>query len=259
MLILTAFVFGAIIGSFLNVCVLRLPRNESIVFPPSHCMACNTGIRWYDNIPVVSYFILGGKCRNCGARFSVRYALVEALTGALFALIAAKYGNAPLTYIYAVFTAALIVETFIDFDHQIIPDEITLPGIGIGFFLSIPFPQMHGHFLWPEAAFQSLIGILLGGGILYAMAVIAEWVLKKEAMGGGDIKLLAMIGAVLGWKGVVWTLFVSSLLGSAVGIYQRVRNGQQLIPYGPYLAAAAVAYLFFGAQAFAWYATRLGF
>lgn len=257
--VLIAFVMGALIGSFLNVCILRMPRNESIVLPASHCFACHKVIAWYDNIPIASYFILRGRCRHCGAVFSMRYALVEALTGLLFALTFGYFGLKPVAFVYVFLIAALIVETFIDLDHQIIPDEITLPGIVIGLLLSVLIPGLHGQMFWGWNVFWSFIGVLVGGGVLYLMGTIAEWVLKKEAMGGGDVKLLAMIGSIIGWQGVVWTLFVSSVIGSVVGLYLRAKRGDQLIPYGPYLAAAAVSYIFVGPQCVRWYLGYLGF
>jgi leader peptidase (prepilin peptidase) / N-methyltransferase len=250
---LIAFVAGAMIGSFLNVCIFRLPLGESIVFPASHCQACRTPIQWYDNIPILSYFILRAKCRYCRAKFSPQYLFVEILTAVLFVVFYRNFGLTAVGVIYLVLSLALLVESFIDFRHQIIPDSITLPGIVLGLILSGIFPELHGEQqIWPSLL-KSLIGILVGGGSLYLVGTVAEWILKKEAMGGGDVKLLAMIGAFMGWQGVFWTVFAGSMLGAIIGIYLRWRKGQELIPFGPYLAVAAVTYLFFGHKVVVWY------
>ena len=254
-----AFVMGACVGSFLNVCIARLPLAQSVVTPGSHCMACGKPVRWFDNIPILSYFILGGKCRDCKAAYSIRYAFVELLTALTFVLFYRSFGVTPFGAIYLTLTLALITQTFIDFDHQIIPDEITLPGIILGFVFSGIFPGLHGQTVWHQGLLQSLFGILAGGGFLYASAMLAEFFLKKEAMGGGDIKLLAMIGALIGWLGAFWVIFAASLIGSVVGIYLRITKGQQLIPFGPYIGAGAVLYLFYGQKVIGWYIGRLGF
>lgn len=248
-----AFVMGAIFGSFLNVCIYRMPKNESIVFPGSRCMKCQKPIAAYDNIPILSYLILRGKCRHCGAHFSAQYMVVEILTGLIFMLFYSVFGFTPIGFIYLAFALALIVQAFIDFEHRIIPDEITLYGIAAGLIASSLHPALHHEEIWWRGFLQSLIGVLIGGGFLYLSAILAEWFFKQEAMGGGDIKLLAMIGAFLGWKGVLWTIFVSSLFGSIIGMYQKIRYGQQTIPYGPYLGLAAFLYLFIGTGVYGWY------
>ncbi|MBI3315733.1 MAG: prepilin peptidase [Candidatus Omnitrophica bacterium] len=244
--ILMSLILGAIAGSFLNVCIWRIPRGESVITPSSHCPKCLKPIRWYDNVPVWSILYLKGRCRDCQAPISPRYGWVEVSSAALFTVFYLKYGISVQGIVYLTMTLALLAQALIDLDHQIIPDEITLPGIALGVIASAFFPGLHGQEHWQGGLLHSLLGVALGGGILYAAGTAAEWVLKKEAMGGGDVKLLAMIGAVLGWPGVLWTLFCSSFLGSAVGIYLRLRRGDERIPFGPYLALGAVSYFFLG-------------
>ena len=243
-----AFILGAVIGSFLNVCIYRIPAGESIVHPPSRCPACGSGIRWYQNVPVVSYLLLGGKCAACKVRISPRYPLVEALTGLLFVVVLYRFGFQWATPVYWLFAAALIVITFIDLDHQIIPDVISLPGIVVGFLCSFAIPWLS----WGD----SLIGILVGGGSLYLVAVGYELLTKKEGMGGGDIKLLAMIGAFLGWQAILPVIFLSSFVGSLVGVpvmLLKKADSKLAIPFGPFLAAAALFYLFWGPPLIRWY------
>jgi len=255
---LIAFIFGSMVGSFLNVCILRLPKDESVVFPPSHCPGCQKAIAPYDNLPVLSFFILGGRCRHCKSKISWQYPLIEALTGGLFVLFLFYFGLTPKGFLYLYLTLGLLVQTVIDIRYRIIPDQITLPAIVIGLAVSAFFPGIHGQSSHWGGFIASLIGLLAGGGFLYAVGTIAEWILKKEAMGGGDVKLLAAIGAVLGWQAVIWTIFVSALAGSVVGIYTRIRYGEELIPYGPFLAFGAFLYLFIGPQAIDWYLSYLG-
>ncbi len=250
---LIAFIFGSMVGSFLNVCILRLPKEESIVFPPSHCTGCQKTIAPYDNIPVLSFFILRGQCRHCKSKISWQYPLIEALTGGLFVLFFNYFGLTPKGFLYLYLSLGLLVQTVIDMRYRIIPDQITLPAIVIGLAVSAAFPDIHGQGTHWAGFFASLTGLLAGGGFLYGVGTIAEWILKKEAMGGGDVKLLAAIGAILGWRAVVWTIFVSALTGSVVGIYGRIRNGEELIPYGPFLALGAFLYMFIGPQSIEWY------
>ncbi len=243
-----AFVFGLLVGSFLNVCIYRIPAGESVVFPPSRCSACGTGIRWYQNVPILSWLFLRGRCAACGTSISIRYPMVEFLTGLLFLLVAQNFGLQWLTIIYWVFVSALVVITFIDLDHQIIPDVISLPGIVLGFLSSFVIPGIS----WTD----SLLGILLGGGSLWAVAIGYQLLTKTEGMGLGDVKLLAMLGAFLGWKAVLPLIFIGSLLGTLVGVplmLAKGAGGKYAIPFGPFLATGGVIYLFWGPHLIRWY------
>ena len=245
---LSSFLFGAICGSFLNVCIYRMPLDQSVVSPGSHCMGCGAQVRWFDNIPVISWFLLRGRCRRCGARFSIRYPLIEALTGLLSVLLMLKFGPGLQYLIYFCLTAALVVITFIDFDHQIIPDEISLPGIGLGLLCSFFLPQ--------PGWLSSLLGIIAGWGSLAAIFYAYLWLTGKEGMGGGDAKLLAMLGGFLGVAAVPFIIFTSSLVGTVVGVSLMLiqKKGRHLaIPFGPYLAMGAVLYIFYGPQLITWY------
>ena len=242
------FIFGACIGSFLNVCIHRLPLQKSLVFPGSACPVCSKYIRFYDNIPLISYVMLKGRCRYCDAFISPRYLLVELLTG-LFAIgVFIKFGITLTALIYFAFIAALLVVAFIDITHRIIPDVITLPGIAICFLASFCLPLI--------TFMDSLWGLLGGGGLLLAIAWIYRLLTHKDGMGGGDIKLLAMIGALIGLKGVFFTVFVSSATGTLVGVLTMLRTNKGMklaIPFGPFLALGAIVYLFFGPQLIYWY------
>ncbi len=239
------FLLGLLFGSFFNVCIYRIPRQESIVFPGSQCPHCNQHIQPRDNIPIVSYLLLGGKCRFCHAEISWRYPLVEALTGGLFLYTVHHFSIGWETLVYLVFISSLIVISFIDIDHRIIPDVISLPGILLGFFAAV--------FVLPLHWYDSLIGILLGGGIILGIGILGELLFKKEAMGGGDVKLLAMIGAFLGWKLALLTIFFGSLAGAVIGLLRRIITGDEYIPFGPFLALGALAALFLGERFLHWY------
>ena len=248
MLEVISFVFGAIIGSFLNVCIHRLPKEESIVTPGSHCPQCKNPIRFYDNLPLLSYLVLRGKCRHCGQPISLQYPMVEGVTALSSWALFVKFGPSPSYFLFFSFIAALIVITVIDLYHQIIPDVISLPGIGVG--LLGAFAVSHLSFL------DSLLGLLLGGGSLFLVATVYEWLFKREGMGGGDVKLLAMVGAFLGWKAVILTILLSSLIGSVVGISIMVLKGKDFkyaIPFGPFLSLGAVISLFYGQELIRWY------
>jgi len=238
---IAGFVFGAVVGSFLNVVIFRLPaEGESIVYPPSRCPACGTPIRWYDNIPIVSYVFLRGRCRACRGTISPQYPLVELCMALLSLALYTKFGLSFEYFFYFLFLAALLAIIFIDIHHQIIPDVISLPGILIGFAGSFINSQL----TWQ----QSGLGILLGGGMLYAVAAGYFLLTRREGMGGGDIKLLGMIGAFLGVQSLLFVVFASSLTGSAVGIAAMLKKGQggkTRIPYGPFLALGAMLFLFF--------------
>jgi leader peptidase (prepilin peptidase) / N-methyltransferase len=241
-------VLGAMIGSFLNVCICRLPNEESIVFPGSRCPQCRKPIRFYDNIPLLSYLLLRGKCRHCGAPISIQYPLVEGITGLSSLFLFIRFGPSLSYLVYFAFVGALIAITVIDLYHQIIPDVISLPGIVVGLLASLIVPQI--------TFLNSLIGVLLGGGSLFLVATVYHWLFKREGMGGGDVKLLAMIGAFLGWKAVILTIFLSSFIGSVTGIILILIKGKDFkyaIPFGPFLSAGAVISLFYGESLIRWY------
>ncbi len=244
----SAFILGTVVGSFLNVCIYRIPAEKSIISPPSSCPKCGTGIRWYQNIPILSWLFLRGRCAVCRTPISLRYPLLESLTGLLFVVVLYAFGFSPVTLVYWVFVATLVVITFIDLDHQIIPDVISLPGIVVGFFCSFFVPWVG----WLD----SLLGILLGGGLLLSIAWLYQLLTKREGMGGGDIKLLAMIGAFLGWKAIFPIVFLASIAGTLVGVpvmLLQKKNSQLALPFGPFLAVAAVFYLLLGTQVLSWY------
>ena len=242
---------GACIGSFLNVCIVRIPLEQSTVRPASHCPTCQQPIAWYDNIPVASYIALRGRCRRCGTRISPRYALVETLTAALFFAIWLKYGWSAETPVYWLVVSGLILGTFVDFEHMIIPDRVSLGGMLAGVILSTAFPVIHGASAPLDGLLASGIGLAIGAGSLWLVAVLGKLAFKKDAMGLGDVKLLGAIGAFMGWQGVLFTVMISSLAGSLVGLFlvfgQR-REWQSRIPYGPYLALAAVIWLLWGQE-----------
>lgn len=243
-----AFIFGACIGSFLNVCIYRIPARLSIVHPSSRCPGCEKAISWYDNIPIVSYLILRGKCRSCKTSISIRYPFIEFLGGVFAVSCVHAFGLSVYSLVSFFFIATLMVVTFIDFDHQIIPDCISLPGIPIFFLAALTIPDPS----WQARA----IGILVGAGSLFAMAWGHHALTGREGMGGGDIKLLAMIGAMIGWKGILFTLFAASATGTAVGILAMIKSGKGMtlkIPFGPFLSIGAVLYLFFGEALIHWY------
>ncbi len=342
------FVFGSMIGSFLNVCIHRLPLGESIVSPPSHCPHCKYSIPWYLNVPLVTWLYLRGKCRNCGAPISIRYFLVELLTAVTFLGCWLAFGNesAWLALVYALFLAGLVTATFIDFEHFIIPDEITVGGMVVGFVCSFLLPSLHSEANVAGSLRQSALGIVAGAGIIYLIlrlgklvfgrqkvalppdtriiftetavhlpdheipyeelfyrpsdvisfhartvelvdrcyqdvrvrltptslriggeelnpeaephleAVTTEIVFPREAMGLGDVKFMAAIGAFLGWKAVVFSLMFSSMIGSAVGItliVLRKREWSSRLPYGPYIALAAAFWIFSGKRLVQWW------
>jgi leader peptidase (prepilin peptidase) / N-methyltransferase len=345
---LVFFVFGCMAGSFLNVCIHRMPLELSVISPPSHCPHCKYSIPWYLNVPLVTWVWLRGKCRNCGAPISVRYFLVELLTGVIFLACWLRFGDPahkiasmPLALVYGVFLSGLIVATFIDFEHFIIPDEITLGGCVVGFIASSLLPQMHGQASLTISMLQNLLGMGVGAGLVYAIlragkllfgrqvinlsgetrvvfseialhlpdkdipyeelfyrdsdviamhaktvelvdrcyrdvpvrlmpkklrigdeelnpeevphmeCVSAELVLPREAMGLGDVKFMAAIGAFLGWQATIFSLMLSSIIGSIVGVTLIVlgkREWSSRLPYGPYIALAAVIWVFAGGR-----------
>lgn len=243
---LFTFIFGAIAGSFLNVCIYRMPRGESIIYPPSHCTNCHRSIAWYDNVPFISYIILRGRCRSCKARISFRYFIVEGLAALTFILLLWKFNLNLTSLIYAVFLSVLIIISFIDLEHKIIPDELSLTGIVLGFIISALYPPLQNQASWKFGLLHSLTGILVGGISIYLLGLFGSAIFKKEAMGGGDVKLLAFIGGFLGWKLVLLTFFLAPIFGSIVGVPLKFIKKEETIPYGPFLSLAAAISLFWG-------------
>ncbi|MBU2590716.1 MAG: prepilin peptidase [Nitrospinota bacterium] len=238
-----SFILGTIIGSFLNVCIYRLPRKESVVSPPSHCRSCDSRIAWYDNVPIVSWLVLRGKCRGCGSPISIEYPIVEFVTGLIYLFTYLRYGQSPYLVIYLLLFSAFLVIAIIDFKHQIIPDMITLPGTAIG--IAAPFFL---NYMTPKA---SIIGLLVGGGLFFLIAL-----LSRGGMGGGDIKLMAMIGTFVGWPGVLVTTMIGSLLGAIVGIALMImgkKGRKSQIPFGPFLIIGATVYILWGGYIIRWY------
>ena len=243
------FIIGACIGSFLNVCIYRIPENNSIITPGSFCPACKKGIPFYCNIPVLSYLFLKGRCKFCHKPISIRYPIIEILAGMFAVVLFYKFGIGQVMIYWFIFISVLITISFIDIDHQIIPDVISLPGILV--FAS-------SFYFLPEMTLKNtLLGIVAGGGSLYAVAFLYYLLKKQEGMGGGDIKLLAMIGAAIGIKGVFFTIFAGSLLGTFFGllimIYTKIADSKLKIPFGPFLSMGAILYIFFGEQLILWY------
>ena len=248
MLIFAAVVFGLVVGSFLNVCIHRIPLQRSIVRPPSSCPQCGEGIRFYDNIPVISYLVLLGRCRSCRTPIPWHYPAVEALTGLLSIALFLRYGVSLSYLMVFLFCASLVTISVIDLHHQIIPDVISLPGIVVGVLAAV----LLGHVAWLDSVF----GMAAGGGVLYLVAAGYQRLTGREGMGGGDIKLLAMIGAWLGWQSLPLVVLLSSLSGALIGIVALLLAGRGLrvrIPFGPFLSLGALLYLFFGPQIAMWY------
>ena len=277
-----SFVMGGMIGSFLNVCIYRLPRNESIVHPRSRCPKCGKAIAWYDNVPILSWVVLGGRCRHCRQVISWQYALVEGLTGALFVCVYWRFGATAASPIYMVLMAGLVLVTFVDLSDWTIPNEVTFPGIPLGIACSVLGMFYPASGLLVTDVFDALIGAVCGGAVLYFLDKIALVAFKKRGMGMGDVKLMAMLGAFLGWKSVIFILTVASLLGSVFGLAMIVIGrrgaaevtkaeggeekkgeatgheeldvatltapGAHYLPFGPYLVVAGILFVFFGEQ-----------
>jgi leader peptidase (prepilin peptidase)/N-methyltransferase len=242
---------GLCVGSFLNVCIHRLPLQQSVVHPGSRCPGCGYVLRWYDNIPVLSYLALRGRCRGCRAPISIRYPIVEVITAAIFLWHLAVFDLTPLFFVRVAFACALIVLFAIDLEHQILPDRITLPGIVIGLACSV---------LLPPGPLMSLAGAVAGGGLLWAIAEVWYRLRKVEAMGFGDVKMLAMVGAVLGLRLVILTFVLSSMLGGVVGALLLATRRADLatkVPFGTMLAAAALVASLYGDAIVTWYLAKL--
>jgi len=243
-------ILGLCVGSFLNVCIHRLPRGESLVRPPSRCPSCGRQLSWFDNVPVFSWIALLGKCRRCGEPIAIRYPLVELITAGLWVLIAAMTPPDALLASRLVLGTSLVVLFMIDLEHHILPNVITLPGIAVGFLFSL---------VAPPGPIASLLGIVLGAGILYAIAAGYFLLRGEEGMGMGDVKMLAMLGAFLGWRAVLLTLVLSSFAGAIVGVLLMAgsrRNLQYALPFGTFLALGALVSMLSGETILTWY---LGF
>jgi len=286
-LMAASFVLGCVVGSFANVCVARWPHGESVVSPRSRCPKCRNSIVWFDNIPIVSWMILGAKCRHCKLPISWQYPMVELITGLLFLAVYWKFGVSAATPVYMLLSFALVVVTFQDLADWTIPNEITLPGIPAGLLLSLVAMVFAGTGLRVESPLDALAGIVLGGGILWSLDIITQVLLKKPGMGFGDVKLLAMLGAFLGWQGVLGIIVAASMLGSVVGVgmivYFKTRparevtdgeaasatpeldeNGEPIVtleghylPFGPYLAIAGWLFMMTGPEIVTWYINML--
>lgn len=233
---------GLAVGSFLNVLIYRLPRNKKIVFERSACPKCGKPIPFYHNIPLLSFIILGGKCRDCKARISLRYPLVEFLNAAAYIYFLYMDGITAAWLAHAYLASSLIVIIFIDLEFQIIPDKITLPGMVLGLIASL--------FVSPPGIVNAAIGFVVGGGALLALAYLGEWLFKKEAMGGGDIKMAAMLGAFVGWQKVLLIFVGGAVIGMVVSIIwmlvsKKVRS-ERIIPFGPFLAMASFVVIAYG-------------
>ncbi len=329
------FVLGSIVGSFLNVCIVRLPHEKSVVFPASHCVHCKKPIAWYDNIPLISYLILGGKCRHCHKKYSFRYFFVELVTAVSFLLFYKYFGLKMILFPYLVMMCGFIVATFVDFEHRIIPDEISVLGIiaGVTFsgfipllhdasyeptyygrwavgaivllalllhgilFLIVkkedePAPEQSGPSIYEPifygtiavglvyivlraagdffnlpltglegclAALESAyIGAFVGGGSIYLMGILGDLIFRKESMGGGDVKLMAMVGAFMGWKYALLTFFLAPFFGAIYGLAEKIRTKESTIAYGPFLVLGALLSLFMGDVIIRWVMNNYG-
>ncbi|MCU1267581.1 MAG: hypothetical protein JWM21_3899 [Acidobacteria bacterium] len=272
-------VFGAIIGSFLNVVIHRLPQEESIVFPNSRCPSCTAAIAWYDNIPVLSYLLLRGQCRSCKTGIAIRYPAVELLTALLYVAVTWRDGLSLALPFDLIFVSALVALIFIDAEHMLLPNAITYPGVIFALVARLVIPLgggaphfddlepltrgfLHGMPLWAASVIGAVIGGLIGGGSLWLMGWTWEKLRGIEAMGLGDVKMMFMVGAYLGWRLTILTIFFGVLSGSLIGIALMVRQGrrnmQMLLPFGVFLGIGAIAALLIGSQVVVWYAGQFG-
>jgi len=242
------FIIGLVVGSFSNVCIYRIPRNESIIYPASHCPKCHSNILPKDNIPLLSYILLKGRCRHCKSKISIQYPIVEFLSGLIYLIIYLVFGLSIQTLIYILLSSSLIIIAFIDLNEQIVPDVISLPGIVIGLILSFFVPYI--------SFINSALGILVGGGIILMIGLAGSVIFKKEAMGGGDVKLAAMIGAFLGWKYIIISLFLGFFLGALAGIsliLSKIKKREDAVPFGPFIILGSFITLLWGEQIISWY------
>lgn len=250
------FVFGMIIGSFLNVVIHRLPLGESVVFPPSRCPSCRSRIAAFDNIPIFSWLALRGRCRNCRQRISSRYPLVEASNGLLWLAVWLHLGTTAGSVVLAILMSMIVVLIFIDLDVQFLPDVIDVPGIGLGIVLATVGTGVSHSLVLAGDWRDALLGAVAGGGLLWIIRAVHKMIRGVEGMGLGDVKMLAMIGAICGWRAIPGVLFLASLSGAVFGIALAVRNRENLqfaIPFGVFLGFATIAVIFFGGPMFAWY------
>jgi len=239
---------GLCIGSFLNVVIYRLPKGQSIIFPGSACPHCGHTVRWGDNLPLLGWVRLKGRCRDCQEPFGFQYPLVELLGGTASVAVLYKFGLTLTGGVYFIFLCLLIIITFIDLKYQIIPDRITLPAMVSALFAA--------PFLANFSLIQALIGLVAGGGLLWSIALLYSRLTGVEGIGGGDIKLMGLVGALTGWQGSLFTLFSGAVMGAAVGVALLLAKGKNMrtaIPFGPFLAASAATYLFFGKEIINWY------
>lgn len=261
-LVAWAALVGACFGSFLSVCVWRIPRGESVVRPRSRCPSCGKLIPWYRNLPVVSWLALRGRCADCGARISPRYLLLEVLTGTLFALVAAEfYFDPPLVLLGWVVVFGLELGAFVDLDWYILPDRVTVGGMVLGVAASALMPRIHGAAAWHDGLLASAAGLAFGFGLLWLVSVVGRAVYRREALGFGDVKLMGAVGALFGWRAVVAVLFLSSFAGSLAGLALMALGRRGLkgrIPYGPFIALGALAWLLAGNALLSWYGGLLG-
>lgn len=260
------FLSGAVTGSFLNVCIVRLPQEKSVVRPRSHCVHCHKTIPWYDNIPLFSYWLLRGRCRFCGKRIAFRYFIVELITALAFVGLYWSFGFSARLWPYLVMVSCFIVATFVDFEHRIIPDEVSIGGMFAGLVFSLLVPQLHGLDPAVIPGFKpyllglgySALGLLIGGGSIYLMGLLGDFIFRKESMGGGDVKLLAMIGAFMGWQLALLTFFVAPFFGAIYGIVEKIRTKDSAIAYGPFLVLGALISLFWGDSIIEWILSGYG-
>ncbi|HID57215.1 TPA: prepilin peptidase [Candidatus Poribacteria bacterium] len=256
---IAVFIFGLTVGSFLNVCIYRIPKGLSVFKPSrSFCPSCGRAIRWHDNIPLLSFLILRGRCRYCKEPISVRYPLVELLTAVIFSLLLRRYGFTAEFIGYCLLSAMLIAVSFIDLSHYIIPNKITLPGMGLGLAFAAVLTLLHHR---PSMIVNRAVGLVVGGGVILLMSLIGSLIFRREAMGMGDVKLTAMIGAFMGfYPHVILVILLSAVMGSVVGGgYMLIRRVglKSAIPYGPFLSAAAIISTLYGEELWRWYVSLL--
>jgi leader peptidase (prepilin peptidase)/N-methyltransferase len=245
------FILGTLLGSFANVCIYRLPQRLSIIFPGSHCPFCQEALRPWQNIPLLSYLLLGGQCAKCKMTIALRYPLIELSNGLLYMFLYYQYHLSVQTVVFALLTTVLLIVSCIDLAHTIIPDAITLPGIVVGLGTSL--------WLTPVGLRNAFLGVVFGGGLFLLMAILSVVILKREGMGGGDIKLIAMLGAFLGWQAVLVNIFLAAVLGASVGltlILVRRKGRREPLPFGPFLAIGAVLAMVWGDTILTWYLYR---